>query len=391
MALAKRNVKKSKALSKAEMDPMDSMTDEEKMKAKAKADAEAMSVDKSECDMDDKDGEDMDKADGDMDEQDNSDDGDDMDEDGDSDEDMPIGEFRVEVMPNGMVRIHKDDLADDDDSEDDDQAEKSDDDMMQADCNQNEGMEMSMGKSTSAKHVAVTEDSLKKALKTLMSVAKASEGGNSLMQRAQSAEGITKSEAKALFGKVAKGARRSASLGESVAKSFTEDRALSQAHGQTQDSDVGDYLEALTERTAKSQAMLADTMEGSVQQLTAQNERYHSVMAKALGQSLATLKLISERMGVIEAQPTRAPKSLSAQPVEAARKSFAGSAPNATLSKAEMLDTLTRMNLDSMKSGRQGMSKGHRPLMNGIEAAMNDQAPDAGLLEEVISFRQASV
>lgn len=340
------------------------------------------------------------------------------DDEEDGDDESGIGEFRIRVMANGNVRLVLDD--DDDGDEDADEDEDSDDsaddasdgsapddelqrsaDGTEADDDDSDDKDKKdkdkvdpMGKSSSTKsrisprQVGVTEESLSKALEAVMQFAKSQDGANRqtvLMAKSQSDEGLTPAEAKELFAGMGKKSAKQMSLATKVVKGFEQDGDLQKSKlSASYDADVGEYLDAVTERTVKSIGAMCDFVEAS-------DHRHHGfalLLSKAVGQIGAAVKLIGQRMQVIESQPTRVPKSLSVQPVN---KSFAGDAPaGAQVSGHQLLDTLTRMNIDSMQQGRKGLSKSHRDIMGGIERAMSGLPIDSELLQDVQAYRQHS-
>lgn len=369
----------------------------------AVADVDAKDADEKKDDSAAVDGEDLKRAEDDAsaDASDDSDSEDDEDEDDDEDE-SPMGEFRVQVMPNGNIRLvlADDDEEDDSDESDDDAGDGTEDEALNRsedaaddmkDDDKKEDKDDSMDKSqqaVGARKIAVTQESLSKALDAVMQLGQAQDGEariKTLMQKAQSETGLSKSEAKELFGGMKKSKKSSESLAERVEKSVREDEDLQKSQlSASQDQDVAAFLQAQSDSMVKGMTTMADAVDAMAQRDMASQ----MVLFKAIGQIGAAVKLIGERMQVIEAQPTRQPKSISVRPME---KSFAGAPSEPALDSSALIDTLTRMNMESRVQGRPGLSKGHRPLLDGIERAMNDQSLDAGLLEEIKAYRSQQV
>lgn len=165
-------------------------------------------------------------------------------------------------------------------------------------------------------------------------------------------------------------------LAASLQKSYTDNQALQDA------IDVSDYLAANHQELIKSQTMLADAIE---QGNTAQTE-FNLILAKAVADVGRLVKSMSERLGVFEAQPARAPKSRGI-PVNDMQKSFGGQpAPGESMSKSMVLDTLEAMHEDSLSKGMGG-NVGGEDLMHAIAKYESTNFISPALMDRVRHFR----
>lgn len=330
------------------------------------------------------------------DEDETSEDDEDDEDDADDQDTGSLGEFRVRVLPDGNIRLVLDDDDQTDDAEDSD-----DDDLERAESDEQDDpqdddklkKDPQMGKSQretapDAKQVVMTEESLSKALDALKAMTQAQQPGNrrqALLHKAQSHKGLSKAEARELFLEMGKKEQAPQSLADKVTQGFEHNEEMHKSMADAgQDQDVARFMLSLTDNLSKSLGEVCESVEASTQ-------RAHAgqlVLSKAVAQMGTAIKLMAQRMQVIESQPVRQPKSLSARPMA---KSFAGT-PTADVSQGhlpseEVIDTLTRMNMDSVRGGHKGLTKGHRNILSGIEAAMHGQRVDPGLLEEIHAYR----
>lgn len=201
-----------------------------------------------------------------------------------------------------------------------------------------------------------------------------------LLQKAMESD-LEKSEQEELFGLMggtseeANGDRHS----ETITKSMTENQTVQKA------LDVSDYLREANKELCKSLSQLAEFQEQS-------DERQHGfnlVLAKAVVDTGELVKAMSERLGVIARQPARAPKSKMG-PGQVLQKSFGGeSAPaGEQLTKAEILDTLDAMHVESLEKGMDGRSRSGEQILNAIAKYENTNMLSKGMLAEVQAHRQ---
>lgn len=131
-------------------------------------------------------------------------------------------------------------------------------------------------------------------------------------------------------------------LSEQVVKGMEDNEDLRKA------LDVSEYLQENQSELQKSLGMLADHIEKSDNR----QHEFNIVLAKAVSDIGKKVLGMSERLGIVERQPARAPKSRGAQPLE---KGFAGQAAQGEqLSKSEILGAMSEMVEKSVSEGRGG-------------------------------------
>lgn len=294
-----------------------------------------------------------------------------LDEDEADEDDAKAADVHVH-MGSGDVHVAQSaDADDDDDAEkadsDDDTTDKKKDDMEQ-------------------KARPVTEESLCRALAAVKHFYKAHDQGSrkdALLAKAQSGQ-LSEQECRELYTTLGGQGPKKESLRRSVKRSFEQSESLQKGVQKAQsEADVGAYLQALSGQIAKSMGTLADATEAA-------STRQHAVnliVCKALSQVGGAVAAIGKRMQVIESQPARAPKSLSARPVS---KSFAGAPEGAQgLDPHVLTETLTEMNRRSWAEGRNGRSPGGLSILDGISTLSVNNALDKALLQEAIDFRKS--
>ena len=153
--------------------------------------------------------------------------------------------------------------------------------------------------------------------------------------------------------------------------------------------DVSDFLSEMHGATTRALDVLAQGLEKS------QNRQHEfnvvlakSVldMARVLAQQSEVTKAMSDRLGVMESQPARAPKSKGlAAPIE---KSFAGQPAN-QLGKGQILDTLERMLIKSDEDGRGGSAACGEDLLKAIAKYEATDQISKSLWAEVCEFQRA--
>lgn len=131
-------------------------------------------------------------------------------------------------------------------------------------------------------------------------------------------------------------------LAGSLRKSASENQGVQDA------IDVSDYLAANHEEMLKSQDRLANAIEAG----NDSQREFNGLLAKAVSDVGRLVKGMSERLGVIEAHPARAPKSKGIQ--QPLQKSFGGAPAGEQLSKSVILDALDRMHTESLSKGMSG-------------------------------------
>ncbi|UCG53366.1 MAG: hypothetical protein JSW58_07385 [Candidatus Latescibacterota bacterium] len=191
------------------------------------------------------------------------------------------------------------------------------------------------------------EDDLQKSLDKLQDLANEGDTGSRkeyLLSKAQ-VESLSKSEQTELFGILggSEGAPES-SLADEVVRGYEENPEMQKA------MDVSDFIDEQATELNKSMRILAD----HVEQSDNRQHEFNLVLARAVAETGKMVKSMCNRLGVIEEQPARAPKSRGVRPME---KSFANSAPaSEQLSKSQILDEMETMISESVSKGLAGAS-----------------------------------
>mgnify|MGYP000474271920 CR=1 FL=1 len=236
-------------------------------------------------------------------------------------------------------------------------------------------MMASVKKSAAAE--TVTEEELQKSLDKLQALA--GEGSpvtrkDALLKKAQGEE-LSKSEKTELFRLLGGETETPAApaLAKSIQDNFEENDTLQKA------VDVSDYLDENQKALLKSLTVLSDRIESDG---TRQHE-FNLVLAKAMSGVGKLVKGMSERLGVLETQPARAPKSRGVQPGQVLQKGFVGQAPSDELSAPQILDGLDGLMQKSMSAGRGGFSEGNENILNATARFESSRQISPSLLAEV--------
>ena len=201
----------------------------------------------------------------------------------------------------------------------------------------------------SAKSEDLTEDDLEKSLGKLTDYVESGDvptRKQSLLEKAQKEE-LTKAEQDELFEILGSGEKApEQSLSDEVEKAMEPSDDLQKA------LDVSEYLNETHEEAKRINTMLADRIEKS----DSRQHEFNLLLAKAVAQVGQLTKAMSSRLGVIEDQPAREPKSQGTKPLE---KGFANTEPGEdSLSKSDILDTMGAMIRDSVDKGQGGAVDG---------------------------------
>jgi hypothetical protein len=143
-----------------------------------------------------------------------------------------------------------------------------------------------------------------------------------------------------------------ASLASQVTKGLADNPSLQKAF------DVSDFL---AEQNAQLVKSLGD-LSAAVEQDGARQQEFNLILAKAVVDTGRHVAAMAQRLGIIEAQPARAPKSRlsGAQPLN---KGFGGAAPDGeNLTKGQALRGLEDMMKSAMTDGRNGLLKCGYPI-----------------------------
>lgn len=236
-----------------------------------------------------------------------------------------------------------------------------------------------------AKKSEVSVDDFQKSLDQLEAIASADDVDSrkdDLLQKAMEGEELGEEDRDYLF-KALGGDEvvdTNPEIVDDIVKSFSDNDGIQKA------LDVSEYLEAQHDALIESLTSIGDTIEKSDQR----QHNYNLVLAKAIHQSGQLIKAMSHRLGVLETQPARQPKS---RGVEAhgqhLEKGFVGAEPpSEQLSKSAILDTLEVMMQKSVDSGRNGLSDGGNDLLGATAKYEQVNQISKSMLAEVMKFRQ---
>jgi hypothetical protein len=221
----------------------------------------------------------------------------------------------------------------------------------------------------------LTEDDLQKSLDQLSALTedKTISRKQQLLTKAQGSE-LSKSEQNELFELLGKSEQTKQSLSGEVTKGLGNNDTLQKA------LDVSDFLQEQHSELIKSLGVLAEALEKS----DSRQHEFNLVLARAVSGIGQLTKSLGERVGVIEAQPARGPKSrgvAGAQPLE---KSFVGANAQGTqLSKAAVLDELENMVQESMQKSLGGMTEDGFDLVTASSKYEQFNLISQGLLDQV--------
>lgn len=211
---------------------------------------------------------------------------------------------------------------------------------------------------------SITAEELHKSIAALQKYAATPDRKTELLQKAQS--GLEPAEATELYELLG---GQSAGESDSLAKSVTE--GIGTGTNSEAAFDVAPFLQEHNEALTKSLGTLADAIEGQGQR----DHEFNMLMARAVADMGNMVKSMSEsqtsdfaaireRLGIIEAQPIRAPKSVGLQGAQPMNKSFAGqeegAGPFDGLNKAQVFGVLDEM----LKSGVSSVGGTDISLLN---------------------------
>lgn len=220
----------------------------------------------------------------------------------------------------------------------------------------------------------LSEDDLAKSIEQLQALTE-NDGPSRkqvLLEQAQSAE-LSKSEREELFELLGKSETPKASLSSEITKGLRENDTLQKA------LDVSDFLQEQHNELVKSLTTLAEALEKS----DGRQHEFNLVLARAVSGIGQLTKGLGERVGIIETQPARGPKSkgvAGAQPLE---KSFSGATPSTGLSKSAVLDELELMVQESMAKSLNGATEDGVDLVTASSKYEQFNLISQGLLDQV--------
>jgi hypothetical protein len=234
----------------------------------------------------------------------------------------------------------------------------------------------------------VTDEDLQKTLDEIEDLYKAgdpAERKKQLLQKAQEGD-LTDDENEELLKALRGGdvADDEVEFSESLAKGFQSNDGLQKA------LDVSEYLDEQHTELVKALTDVGKHVENEGRR----QHDFNLVLAKAIHQVGTLVKGMSERLGVIETQPARAPKSRGVrvpQGQAALSKSFGGadgSAPGGgeQISRDEILDTM----VDMMEKSHGGTAACGEDILQATAKFEQTGQMSKAMAAEVIEFRKQS-
>lgn len=232
----------------------------------------------------------------------------------------------------------------------------------------------------------VTVDDFQKSLDQLEEIAKADDPESrkkELLEKAQSGEELTGDERDELF-KALGHDDSTVDDDPDIVKSVQDTMAADGNEPLQKALDVSEYLEALHEALTSSLSEVAKSVGASDQR----QHEFNLVFAKAFHQVGELVKGMSERLGVLEQQPARAPKSkgIPATSEAVVQKSFANNdePSQPQISKAEVLD-----GLEDLMQARNGTAACGEDILHATAKYEQLSQISKALLDEVIEFRKS--
>jgi hypothetical protein len=168
-------------------------------------------------------------------------------------------------------------------------------------------------------------------------------------------------------------------VGEDLVKSMTDEGNT----GLQEALDVSPYLREQHEALTKSLKDVGDHIEKSDKR----QYELSCMQSRALVDIGNLVKSMSERLGVIEQQPVRGPKSKGVTPDQTLTKSFDGDGGNEEqLSKSDISTALDGLMAESMDGGQNGLSKGGHDILLEISKFEQSSKLSPDMFREVKSF-----
>jgi hypothetical protein len=245
-----------------------------------------------------------------------------------------------------------------------------------------------MANETNKDQATVGQDALEKALGKLSALAKSEKDEKQeLLQKATSGE-LTSEENARLLSLLGGGQGQA----DSLAKSVTAGLQPSQSSAVQQAVDVSEYLNAFHSGALGALEALSDVIEKS----DARRSEFEITLAKAIVQVGTLVKSLGDKLDTWSSQTTESPRAARTQTQAAVgkqavlAKSFVGQEGGGDgdrLSKAEILDLLESMHVDSMKKGMQGAARCGEDLNKSIAKYEQTGKMTRALVEEMQAYR----
>ena len=231
----------------------------------------------------------------------------------------------------------------------------------------------------------ISEDDLNKTLDELETLIKSDDPTSrkeALLAKAQTGD-LDEAERDELFKALGGGdelADGEPTFAENLTKSFADNDGLQKS------LDVSEYLDEQHGELIKSLTAVADRIESS----DLRQHDFNIVLAKAIHQTGTLMKAVSHRLGVIETQPARGPKSRGVRVPEgqgALAKSFGGDPAAGTgesLSKGETLDLM----VDMMEKSGNGQAPCGEDITHATAKYEQTGLMSKAMLGDIVKFRQ---
>ncbi len=233
----------------------------------------------------------------------------------------------------------------------------------------------------------ISEDDLNKTLDELETLIKSDDPVSrkeALLVKAQTGD-LSNEERDELFKALGGGdelADEDPTFAEGLTKSFGDNEALQKS------LDVSEYLDEQHGELVKALTAVADRIESS----DLRQHDFNIVLAKAIHQEGTLIKAMSHRLGVIEEQPARGPKSQGVRVPEhqgALAKSFGGDPAAGTgeaMSKGEALDCM----VDMMEKSSNGQAPCGEDITEATAKYEQTGLMSKAMLGDIVKFRQAN-
>jgi len=253
---------------------------------------------------------------------------------------------------------------------DDPELRKDEDEKDEAEGGEDEDEEMEKKIKKAKKSVDLSENDLQQSLDKLVTLAgdDADSRKQVLLSKAQEVE-LSKAEQAELFNLLGGQEEKDETLGEEIIKGLEENDTLQKA------LDVSDYLQEQHTELVKSLQAMGDALAKSDNR----QHEFNLVLAKAMSQMGQHIVTMSERLGVIEQQPVRGPKSKGLAPLS---KSFANR-PGEGMSKSQILDAMDEMTQVSFEKGMSGVAVNGEDLSVAISKYEQFNALSPAMLAQV--------
>lgn len=239
----------------------------------------------------------------------------------------------------------------------------------------------------------VTVDDFQKSLDQLAAIAKGDDATSrkeELLDKAKSGEELTEEERDELYKALGHG-DDSVDDAPEIVKAIVEPMEPTDNEPLQKALDVSEYLESQHGALVKSLTEVAKSIDAS----DARQHTFNLVFAKAFHQVGELVKGMSERLGVIEKQPARAPKSkgITGDPAAPAiiEKGFNGEDPPAMqMSKEGILDGLEAMMRKSVDAGKSGMAECGEDILGATAKFEQVNQISKAMLTEIQEFTKAN-